>query len=132
MIFIDTSGLVALFDSRDTNHKAARAAWQKVQASEEPLLLTDHIIAETVTLLRRRAGFQAAQRVGQRLLSGALGEIVYVDESLLRRAFSLLEKYGDQDLSLVDCSSFAVMKHRRIIHAFTFDDDFRAVGFLGV
>ena len=129
MIFIDTSGLVALFDARDGNHEAARAGWERVKDAGGAVLLTDQIVAETVTLLRRRAGFKAAQRVGERLLSGALGEIVYVDEALLKRAFKLFEKYSDQDLSLVDCTSFAVMRQRRLTRAFTFDNDFRAVGF---
>ena len=80
-------------------------------------------------MLRRRAGFTPAERVLGRLLSGDVAEIVFCDAELFESAWSLFSRYHDKDLSLVDCVSFALMRRRRIRRAFTFDNDFRAVGF---
>jgi predicted nucleic acid-binding protein len=129
MIFLDTSGLVALFDARDQHHQAGRAAWTRLQAEAAALVMTDLIVVETVTLLRRHAGFAAAQRVGERLLSGAVAELVYTDPDLMERGWALFEKYSDHDLSLTDAVSFALMRKRRMKRAFTFDKDFQNAGF---
>lgn len=130
MTFLDTSGLVALFDGKDGHHASARRTWKRIRVSPERLFLTNLIIVETVTLLRRRAGFDVAQRVGERLMCGAVGEVVHVDARLLDAGWMLFEKYRDHQLSLTDCASFAVMHARGITRAFTYDDDFRAVGFV--
>ena len=132
MIFLDTSGLVALFDARDSNHAAALKAWAVLHASAAPLVMTELIVVETVTLLRRRAPLDVVQRVGDRLLSGAVAEVVFTDAGLLERAWDVFGKYRDQWLSLTDCVSFALMKERRVGRAFTFDSDFTAVGFEAV
>ncbi|MBI3074439.1 MAG: PIN domain-containing protein [Deltaproteobacteria bacterium] len=129
MIFLDTSGLVALFDQRDSLHYDARAIWAAILLNAEPLVLSDLVVAETVTLLRRRAGFIPAERVLGRLLSGDVAEIVYGDSDLFDSASDLFARYRDKDLSLVDCVSFALMRKRRIRRAFSFDRDFRDVGF---
>lgn len=129
MTFLDTSGLVAYFDARDTCHAQAVAAWRRVVSGAGGRLLSNLIIVETVTLLRRRAGFHVAHRVGERLLSGAVGEVVHVGPAVLESAWVLFEKYQDHDLSLTDCASFALMRERRIQKAFTFDEDFRNAGF---
>lgn len=132
MIFLDTSGLVALFDRRDGQHAHAKTAWARLHRSAEALVLTDLILVETITLLRRRAGIDVAIRIADRLRSGSVAEIAHVDAPLLDRGFDVLARYRDKDLSLTDCVSFAFMRQRKIARAFTFDDDFRACGFEAV
>ena len=129
LILLDTSGLVGLFDRRDGRHADARAAWSRVRRAAAPLLVTDLIVAETVTLLRRRAGHAVAVRAGDRLMSGDVAEMVVADAELLEKGWLLFRAYHDEVLSLTDCGSFALMKQRRIAQAFAFDDDFRAAGF---
>jgi predicted nucleic acid-binding protein len=43
---------------------------------------------------------------------------------------SILARYSDQDFSLTDAVSFAVMRQRRIEEAFTFDNHFSTAGFV--
>lgn len=40
-----------------------------------------------------------------------------------------MEKYADQDFSLADAVSFAVMQAQGITEVFTFDDHFATLGF---
>ena len=127
MIFLDTSAVVALLDRRDSEHERAKKAWKK--ANREALVTTDLVLAEIVTLLRRRVGFEAACAAGERFLSGSVAEIRYADSPLMGQAWTFFERYDDQELSLTDCVSFALMKERRIRQAFAFDQDFRTAGF---
>ncbi len=51
MIFVDASAWFALSVTRDVNHVAAT---QWVRRNTEPLLTTNYIVDETLTLLRAR------------------------------------------------------------------------------
>ena len=59
MRFVDTSFWVALQLARDDRHAMARDLWKSVR---ESLLTTNHVVGETWTFLRRRAGHAAAWR----------------------------------------------------------------------
>jgi len=47
-------------------------------------------------------------------------------------AWTIFERYADQDFSFNDCTSFAVMQELRLSHAFTGDHHFATMGFLVV
>jgi predicted nucleic acid-binding protein len=68
-----------------------------------------------------------------RLLGSLLGSPrlakVYSDADTESMAEDILEKYADQDLSLVDAVSFVVMRERGETQAFTFDRHFLTMGF---
>jgi predicted nucleic acid-binding protein len=129
MTFLDTSALVALFDAKDNHHRSAAKIWSRLRSEGAGFVLTDLIVVETVTLIRRRIDWTSAKRAGQRLLSGAVAEIVFADASLFDRAWQIFCKYDDHLLSLTDCVSFALMRERALSTAFAFDDDFRIAGF---
>ena len=127
-VFVDTSAVVALLSVRDTNHGNAVAVWHALVESGAGLLTTDLVVAETVTVVRARAGFEVSVQAGERLLRSPF-EVAWVDRPLLDDAWALYRRYHDHVLSLCDCVSFAVMKRRRVEVAFTYDADFDAVGF---
>ncbi|HEX8230861.1 MAG TPA: hypothetical protein VF826_16315 [Chloroflexia bacterium] len=56
-------------------------------------------------------------------------EIVHIDKALDEQAWELLSKRPDKDWSLVDCSSFVVMRQRGIQEALTTDHHFEQAGF---
>ena len=105
MIFGDSSGFIAAFDARDQNHAAAAEGWRQLASQGEGILTTQLVFAETVTYLRRRAGWQVSRQVGESLLS--------------RRGVDLLAIPLHAD-DLGD---------RGILRALTFDRHFEAAGF---
>ena len=129
MILVDTSALIAVTDPREAWHEAAAATWRRLREARERFLVTDLILAETIAWLRRRAGHDVALRAGERLMSSAVTELVFVDQALLQQAWLLFRRHRDQELSLTDCVSFALLRARKLHRVFAFDDDFRALGF---
>jgi predicted nucleic acid-binding protein len=73
---------------------------------------------------------QAVRELHDGLLPVA--EVVWIDERLHGRATAAMFAAGRQNVSLVDWLSFELMRARRIRHAFTYDRDFAARGFLPV
>lgn len=120
-IFVDTGAWYALVDKKDPDHSAAASF---LKNNRIPLLTTNFIFDETVTLLRRRLGWSIAATFGKRLQDSKLTTLVPVQGKNEERAWELFLKYRDQDFSYTDCTSFAVMKAFKVDTAFTFDRHF--------
>jgi predicted nucleic acid-binding protein len=127
MIFVDTSALYAVLDRDDEHHPAAKATWEKLLVDDVPLLVTNYIVVETTTLLQHRLGLAAV-----RVLCGDILPILDIhwisDTDHLHAQHALLAS-DRRTLSLVDCSSFHVMRSRLVRTAFAFDPRFREQGF---
>ena len=128
-VLVDTSALVGIFMRDDDWHGPAVEALEKLQASGRMMLTTNDVFGETLTALRRWAGHAQAVGVGDILRQSELVKLVSIDDTTREAAWKLFRKYDDQVLSFTDCTSFATMHRFQIQEAFTFDDDFRKVGY---
>ncbi len=128
-MLIDTSALVGIFMRDDDWHEPAVEAMEKLQAGRKMMLTTSDVFGETLTALRRWAGHAQAVKVGDILRRSGLVKLVSIDDATREAAWKLFKKYDDQLLSFTDCTSFATMDRFQIGEAFTFDDDFRKVGY---
>jgi len=121
-IFVDTGAWYALVDSDDTDHRAAAAF---LATNTIPLITTNYVFSETVTLIRYRLGHEAARSFGQKLKESSFVRVVGVTPADEDRAWDIFTRYRDQDFSFVDCTSFAVMERIKLSAAFAFDRHFR-------
>lgn len=129
MIFADSAGFIAAFDARDQRHDRATRAWRSFADEGVYLLTTQLVLAETVTHLRRRAGWRTSQRVGEALLRSRVVEILGLSDEQLGAAWREFLRNPDPKLSLCDAASFVVMRERGVTAAFTFDRHFVDAGF---
>ncbi len=126
MIFLDTSAIYALADRADPNHMTAYAKFEDLLKSGETFLLHNYILLESIALLQARLGLPAALLF---LRDAKLFEVEWVDLDLHEEAAKELGKIGKRRISLVDCTSFLVMRRRGIEKALAFDPDFQYQGF---
>lgn len=106
-VFLDTSALVAVFFERDQHHKEAKAILGDLRAKRRRLVATTDVFDETVTALRRWAGYERAVTAGEMLRTSALVDIVGLDDDLREAGWRLFRKHRPPGLSLTDCTSFA-------------------------
>ncbi|MCK4392996.1 PIN domain-containing protein [Candidatus Bipolaricaulota bacterium] len=128
-IFADTGGWYALVDESDPDHLRARD-WFK--QNRLPLITTDYILDEALTLLRTSLGHRTAVRFGEKLLASRLAQLISVTKEDKERAWEIFRRYDDKVLSFTDCTSFAVMERLGIDTAFTVDHDFESLGYIMV
>ncbi len=126
MIFVDTSFWVALRNVKDGNHQIAVDLLQ--QYSDVPLLTTNHVVGETWTFLRRRAGHASAVDFVEMATASPRVEIIHTSEDLEAQALEWLRQHDEREYSFVDATSFTAMKSMRMQNAFAFDGDFAAAG----
>lgn len=126
-VFIDTSAFLALLDGDDAGHRRTRHAWSDLLDSGRMLVTSNYILVETFALVQNRLGMEAV-RVFQEDIVPLL-DIRPVDAPSHAAAVSALLAAGRKRLSLVDCSSFEIMRRGGIRTAFTLDRHFREQGF---
>ena len=129
MRFVDTSYWIALRHRRDDHHLEAARLWTD---QRPPLMTTNHVLSETWTFLRRRAGHAAAVDFIDRATRSPRLAIHFVDQETEHEAWTWLRRHDERPYSFVDATSFAVMRRLRLAEALAFDGDFAAAGFVEV
>jgi len=128
-VFLDTSGWIALLDDDDELHAQAAACLDDIGAARRIVLTTDWVVAETGNSLARvRARSRFAGAV-ERFLASPKGRLIRVDRDLFQEALDLYDHAADKSWGLIDCASFAVMRHENILDALTYDRHFQQAGF---
>ena len=125
MIFVDTGAWYASLVPTDPDHPKA-VKW--LTANHSPLLTTDYVVDETLTLLRMRGERKRALLLGARFFRNSLAEIHKVTAADLNRAWETFEKFNDKNWSFTDCTSKVVMEQLEIEIAFAFDHHFHQFG----
>ena len=118
-LFVDTSVWYAAADSADASNARAK----EILSVGVPLVTSDHVLVETWTLLRWRIHKDAAEEFWSGLRSG-VGRVETVGPADLQAAWSMGRDFPDQDFSLVDRTSFAVMERLGLERVASFDADF--------
>lgn len=122
-MFVDTSAFYALADMGDRNHLSAKAFYESL-VGKKRLITTDHVLLECWFLIGSKLGREKALAFWDGLRSGIVS-IVSTRGEDLERAREILEEFKDQDFSLTDATSCAVMERVREREVFSFDKHFR-------
>lgn len=126
-IFVDTSGWVALFVEKDSNHKKAVFIFEKLKNSKAALYTSDYVIDETITTILVRGNHKQSIVAGNALFNSEIIRSIYVAPEYLESAWKLYQKYKDKEFSFTDVTSFAIVKDLDVGKVFSFDSDFRQV-----
>lgn len=126
-LFLDTSGLMCLFDADDFRHKQANEYFKNAKS----LLTTNYVLAELMPLTHaRRLKRENALNFLKTLIILPRLELIWIDESHHNQAVELLENRLDKTYSLCDAVSFILMRERKVSEALTTDKHFEQEGFV--
>ena len=126
-LFVDTSALLAYLDADQPRHADVVEAWNTAMAKEQTFVTSNYVLVETCALVQRRLGLQALRALADILLPLFL--TLWVDEELHAAAVAALFTAGRRGLSLVDCTSFEIMRRHGISEVLALDNDFARQGF---
>lgn len=124
-VFVDTGAWFALVVPSDPNHIRA-VDW--LTANPAPLVTTDYVVDETLTLLRARDERNRAIEIGKEFFDGKLAEVYRLTDDDLRLAWEVFRDFDDKDWSFTDCSSKVIIERLGINTALAFDRHFRQFG----
>ena len=125
MIVVDTGAWYASLVPTDPDHAKA-VKW--IASNHFPLLTTDYIVDETLTLLRARGEKTRALLLGAKFFRDGLAEVHKITAVDLSLAWDVFEQFDDKGWSSTDCTSKVVMEKLNITIAFAFDHHFHQFG----
>jgi predicted nucleic acid-binding protein len=126
-VLVDTSAFLAVINADDENHSRAKETWSALVTQDAQLVCTNYVLVETFALVQKRLGMQAVRVFQDDLLP--VVDVKWIDETCHRAAVSALLAAGRRELSLVDCTSFEVMRQLGTDAVFAFDRHFEDLGF---
>ena len=127
-VFLDTVGLLALWDRADQWHAAAETAYAQVIAKRRPFVTTSFVLLECGNAAARRAYRTKAVQLRRTL--EVRGEVVVPTKEDWIRAWDAYERGDASEAGIVDHATFQVMHRLGLTDAFTNDKHFQAAGFV--
>ncbi len=126
-MFLDTSGLMCLFDRRDTRHANAIRHYDAAHRR----LSHNYVLAEFVALAVARGTHRLeALRFIEAISNSPEIEVVWIDRDLHDRSTRLLKERQERAWSLCDAVSFVLMSEKGLLEALTTDHNFEQAGFV--
>lgn len=127
-VFIDTSALMAVLDADDGYHKKAKDIWVRLISEEETIISSNYVLVETFALVQNRLGLKAVRMLQEDILP--MITVDWVDEASHKDGVTGVLTALRKKLSLVDCTSFAIMRKLGIKKVFAYDSHFKEQGFV--
>jgi uncharacterized protein len=126
-VFIDTVGLLALWDRSDQWHENARHAFSLLNPNKVTLFSTTLTMAECANALARTSFRMEIDEYRKRL--EADGNLIWPTSEDWQAAWAAYREGRYGQAGLVDQVSFVVMQRLGITRSFSNDRHFRAAGF---
>lgn len=125
-IFIDTSYFLALVNSRDKYHQAAKILAAQV---EPPFVTSSAVLFELGNAMAKPPYRALGTRTLQQIWVDTGIEVVPVTSDLFSQTVAFYQSRPDKAWGLTDCSSFVIMQQRGLHEALTADRHFEQAGF---
>ena len=118
-VFVDSSVWFAAVVARDRDNARAKSILSKTISH----ITTDHVLIETWLLLNSRYHRRGAERFWESIRVGHV-QVELITAADLESAWAIGESFSDQEFSIVDRTSFAVIERLGLTQVASFDDDF--------
>jgi len=116
-LIVDTSALLAFFDTDEPDHQAVSAI---LDGATEPLVVSPYVVAELDYLVASRVGVSAELAVLRELTGGAW-DLPAIDVEGLVQARAVIERYADQGIGAADASNVVLAERNRTRTIVTLD-----------
>jgi uncharacterized protein len=126
-VFLDTVGLLAIWDIDDQWHNAAEAAFGQITSSRQSVVTTTFVLLECGNAAAKRTYREDVCALRRTL--ELRDELIVPTEDDWAKAWEVYQRGDVRGAGIVDHVSFAVMRRLRLAEAFTNDRHFQTAGF---
>ena len=127
-VFLDTVGLIAIWDEDDQWHAPAEAAWGELARDRVRFVTSTLVMYECGNACARRP-YRGAVTEFRRAINANGGLITPTAEDV-EAAWHEFERQDKRGAGIVDHISFGIMRRLGLSDAFTCDRHFQAAGFI--
>lgn len=129
-VFVDTSALIALGNTRDQFHPQAQQIFKELVLARSRFITTNAIIFELTNAFSSVQYKSTAIKLIDMINNSKSWSVITIDEDLTTKGMSRFRKMLDKDWSLVDCISMIISEDIGITKIFSNDHHFEQAGFV--
>jgi predicted nucleic acid-binding protein len=131
-VFADTGYWIALLNPRDDLHQEAVAQSQRLGTTR--FITTESVLTELLNEFAKRGAVlrAAAVRLVNELQTHPRTSVFAQSHRRFQQAVDLYAERPDKNWNLTDCSSFCLMRERKMNAALTHDKHFEQAGFVAL
>jgi len=126
-IFIDTSAILAFMNEDDEFYKDSFSIFSRLLEERAKIVSSNYVLLETILILKNRIGIEAVKILKNDILP--VIKTCWIDEDVHNFCVNTQIAVDRKKVSLVDFTSFEIMRRLNIRQAFTFDGHFKDMGF---
>src|ERR1051326_3355325 len=126
-VFLDTVGMIAVWDKSDQWHAVAQPAYERLLADGRRLVTTDLVLYECGNAAARRPFRADVKELRDFLIQESL--LIEPTPEEIEAAWAAYVRGEAAQAGIVDHVSFVVMRRLGLTEAFTNDRHFTAAGF---
>ena len=126
-VFLDTVGLIAIWERTDQWHQVATEAFERILANRVRIITTTYVLIECANSASRRPYRSFVDPMRNNLVE--LGGLVFPTDEDWQAVWDEYRTGKPGTPGIVDLMSFRVMRNRGLTDAFTNDRHFREAGF---
>ncbi len=128
-IFVDSDAFVALAVEKDSSHRKALKILSGLSQRYVIFTTSNYVFSETVTVISQKAGHDEAISFIRKIQSGDGYTIKWIDQVIEFLAIEIFSKQTSKNVSFVDCTNMAIVKHDNLDAIFSFDEIYKKNGF---
>lgn len=127
-IFVNSSGWLALYNTRDPNHAIATQLWEHLRTQPVRFVITDYVLDQVYSVLKMFGSLQSAQAVHELMKNSQLVRFFMTDTVIFDRAWRVFVEDDHPQWTFTDCVNYAVIQYLGVTEVFTFDSNFSSPG----
>jgi uncharacterized protein len=126
-VFLDTVGLIALWNRSDQWHTSAKKAFDELVVTQHEFITTSAVLLECGNAATRQPFRHEVVLLRKQLESRGL--LIFPTNEDWLTAWQLYENGAADQAGIVDCLTFVILRRLDLHQAFTNDRHFHAAGF---
>jgi predicted nucleic acid-binding protein len=127
-IFVDTSYVLALFNTSDEFHLKAKTL-KHLTAEPNIVITTEAVLLEIGNVLSKQIFRRKCSAFIKGFYETENIQVIPITTALIKEGLEFFDKRQDKEWGLIDCISFVVMKIHGVKYALAADDHFVQAGF---
>ncbi|MFA4845586.1 MAG: PIN domain-containing protein [Patescibacteria group bacterium] len=127
--FIDSSFFISLIRKDDSNHEKALRILRGLKDAPVIFFTSHYVIDEVATVLSMRVSKSSATNFLHSTTEDDFPMILSLDTDTRDRGRRLFQNQQDKNISMIDCYCAVLMHSQKIKKCFTFDKQFKKLGF---
>jgi len=129
-IFVDSDIFVAMIKKTDANHQKARLLYNKLEKLNVSFATSNYVFAESITVISRLINHNTAiEFINNMRSADCIYSISQVTPEIEEMAIEIFKKQTSKNVSFVDCTNMALMKHCHFDFIFSFDEIYKKNGY---